>query len=181
MGIGLLILLRWGLDIRWAEHNHAAVLAGIAVLLAGALGSALGLMLHARVVDRLAPFLKKGVGLIVHVDETLHVYRGHFGLLGWAFFISLISQLTLPLSAWLCGMALGMNAPITHFLAYVPVAMLAASLPLGPPQGIGVLDWLLLHFFSERAARRGRARLLRWRSRCGSCRYCGIWWGRIGW
>ena len=42
---------------------------------------------------------------IKHADEVLHTYRSHFGLLGWAFAISIVSQLTLPVSAWLSGMA----------------------------------------------------------------------------
>jgi uncharacterized protein (TIRG00374 family) len=87
-----------------------------------------------------------------HADEVLHAYRGHFGLLVWAFIISLISQLTLPVSAWLSGLAFGMTAPIGYYLAYVPLAILAASLPISPPQGLGFLEWVLNHFFVARGA-----------------------------
>ena len=51
-----------------------------------------------------------------------------------------------------------MTAPVTHYLAYVPVAVLAASLPVSPPQGFGVMDYLLVHFFAEQGkARAGQA------------------------
>ena len=47
-------------------------------------------------------------------------------------------------------MALGMNAPITYYMAYVPLAVLAASMPISPPQGLGFLEWVLDHFFVGR-------------------------------
>jgi uncharacterized protein (TIRG00374 family) len=85
-----------------------------------------------------------------HLDEVLHAYRHHRKLLVWAFVISVASQFTLPLSASLAGAAFGMHLPLTYYLAYVPIALLAASLPISPPQGFGILDWLIVHFFVER-------------------------------
>ncbi len=158
VAIAVLAALRWGIGLKWAVQNGVLIWVGIGIMAAAMLGAAMGLVLHEMLVKRTMPVIGKLVELLVRVDETLHVYRGHFGLLAWAFFISVISQLTLPLSAWLCGLAFGMTAPVTHYLAYVPVAVLAASLPISPPQGFGVMDWLLLHFFSERGtARAGQA------------------------
>ncbi|HVX85358.1 MAG TPA: lysylphosphatidylglycerol synthase transmembrane domain-containing protein [Phycisphaerae bacterium] len=85
-----------------------------------------------------------------HIDEVLHAYRHHAGLLAWAFLISLASQFTLPLSASLAGMAFGMHLSLTYYLAYVPVAVLASSLPISPPQGFGLLDGIIYHFFVNR-------------------------------
>src|SRR5690348_15855542 len=62
---------------------------------------------------------------VKHADEVLHRYRGHSGLMIWASLISLCSQLMLPLSAWLSGVAFGMNANAGYYLAYVPLAVLA--------------------------------------------------------
>jgi len=149
---GALALLRWGIGNRWAQRNTPAVIIGIAIAGALVLAAVAGLVLHGRLVSRATPFLRKIVEGIIRTDEALHVYRGHFGLLGWAFLISVISQLSLPLSAWLCGMAFGMHAPVAHYLAYVPLAVLAASLPISPPQGFGVLDGILVHFFASRGA-----------------------------
>src|SRR5690606_33108250 len=77
--------------------------------------------------------------LVKHADDVLHRYRGHTGLLVWAFAISVFSQLMLPLSAWLSGLAFGMEANVGYYLAYVPIAVLASSLPISPPQGFGVM------------------------------------------
>ena len=86
---------------------------------------------------------------IKHADEVLHTYRSHFGLLGWAFAISIVSQLTLPVSAWLSGMAFGVHMNVGYHLSYVPVAIIAVSLP-SLPQGVGVLDGLIVHFLANR-------------------------------
>ena len=149
---GALAILRRGHAESWAHGNTPVVVVGISLGGLMAFGALAGLALHARLVNRITPFLRKAVEGIIGTDEALHVYRGHFGLLAWAFVISVISQLSLPLSAWLSGMAFGMHAPVTHYLAYVPLAVLAASLPISPPQGFGVLDGILVHFFANRGA-----------------------------
>ncbi|MGC8551373.1 MAG: lysylphosphatidylglycerol synthase transmembrane domain-containing protein [Phycisphaerae bacterium] len=87
---------------------------------------------------------------IKHADETLRAYRGHFGVLAFAFAISIVSQAILPLAGFLAGRAFGMHAPFGCFMAYIPIAALSASLPIVPPQGIGVLDAVILHFFVTR-------------------------------
>jgi len=147
---GVLAILRFGLHTAWAERNGPVVFGGMGVMGLAALAALGGLVLHNLLVERMRPVMGKVAEGIVGVDETLHVYRGHFGLLFWAFVISVISQLTLPVSAWLSGMALGMNAPVTYYMAYVPLAVLAASLPISPPQGLGFLEWVLDHFFVGR-------------------------------
>lgn len=81
-------------------------------------------------------------------DEVLHAYRGAWKILAGALLASLVAQATLPISAWLAGMAFGMtHAHLGHFLAYTPLATLAASVPLSPPAGFGVIEWVLFHFF----------------------------------
>jgi glycosyltransferase 2 family protein len=147
---GVLVLLRFGIHAVWAEKNSPLVFGGIGAMALVALAALGGLALHKRLVARARPLMGKVALGIVSLDETLHVYRGHFGVVFGAFVISVISQLTLPLSAWLSGTALGMIAPPTHYLAYVPLAVLAASLPISLPQGLGFLEWVLDHFFVGR-------------------------------
>jgi uncharacterized membrane protein YbhN (UPF0104 family) len=147
------------------------VLLGVMEMAAG-----LGLILHTRIVDRMMPLLIRGVGTVIRVDEVLHTYHGHFGLLVWAYLISLPSQLTLPLSAWLSGLAFGMTSNIGYYLAYVPVAVLAASLPISPPQGFGIMDFILFRFFVQRGtASAGQAIAL-----AQSIRFLPIIWNLFG-
>jgi len=108
-------------------------------------------------------------------DEVLHTYRGHFGLLWWAFAISILSQLTLPVSAWLSGLAFGVHMHVAYYLAYVPVAILAVSLP-SLPQGVGVLDGLIVHFF----ANRGMATASQAFAIAQAIRFFPIFWNLIG-
>ncbi len=85
-----------------------------------------------------------------HADRTLRVYRDHPGIIAVTLGASVLSQAVLPLAGFLAGRAFGMHATFGCFMAYIPVAVLAASLPIVPPQGIGVLDAILLHFFVTR-------------------------------
>jgi uncharacterized membrane protein YbhN (UPF0104 family) len=174
--VAVLAALRWGIELPWAVHNSVPVAVAIAGLGVVMLVAAAGLVLHEMLVRRATPVMGKLVEGLVRVDETLHVYRGHFGLLAWAFLISVVSQLTLPLSAWLSGLAFGMRAPVTHYLAYVPVAVLAASMPVSPPQGFGVMDWLLTHFFAER----GTARVSQAFALAQAVRFLPMVWNLMG-
>jgi uncharacterized protein (TIRG00374 family) len=85
-----------------------------------------------------------------HADRTLRVYRDHPGVVAVTVGASVLSQAVLPLAGFLAGRAFGMHASFGCFMAYIPVAALAASLPIVPPQGIGVMDAILLHFFVTR-------------------------------
>lgn len=87
---------------------------------------------------------------IQHADRTMRVYRSHLGVVAVTFAISLLSQSILPVAAFLAGRAFGMHAAFGCFMAYIPMAALAASLPIVPPQGIGVTEAILLHFFVTR-------------------------------
>ncbi len=87
---------------------------------------------------------------IKHADRTLRVYRDHPGVVAMTLAASVVSQAVLPLAGFLAGRAFGMHASFGYFMACIPVAALAASLPIVPPQGIGVMDAILLHFFVAR-------------------------------
>ncbi len=168
--------LRWGTTLSFSQTHHGLLLVIVILMALSALAAILGLAMHTRLVDRMMPLLIRAVGTALRVDEVLHTYRGHFGLLAWAYAISLPSQLTLPLSAWLCGLAFGMTHNVTYYLAYVPVAVLAASLPISPPQGFGFMDWILFHFFVERGtATAGQAIAL-----AQSIRFFPILWNLMG-
>ena len=87
---------------------------------------------------------------IKHADRSLLAYRHHLRLVAGTFGLSMISQSVLPLAGFLAGRAFGMHASFGCFMAYIPLAALAASLPIMPPQGIGVTEAILLHFFVTR-------------------------------
>jgi uncharacterized membrane protein YbhN (UPF0104 family) len=124
-----------------------------------------------RIIDhpRMPDFVK-------HADEVLHRYRGHFGLLVWAFLISVVSQLMLPLSAWLSGIAFGIDMHPGYYLAYVPIAVIASSLPISPPQGLGFMDAILMHFFVNR----GTAKVGQVFALTQAIRFLPILWNLVG-
>jgi len=81
-------------------------------------------------------------------DDVLHAYRGSWRVLAQAFFASLITQIVMPISAYLAGRALGIHAHPGYYMAYVPLAILAASVPITPPQGFGVTEYVLFKLFA---------------------------------
>ncbi len=124
-----------------------------------------GAMLFAVAVGAVVYFsrrLRKALGLdwlleklplpdfIKHADRTLAAYRGHLGVVAAALGASVVSQAILPFAGFLAGQAFGMHDPLGYYMAYIPLAVLAASIPILPPQGIGVMDWIILHFFVTR-------------------------------
>lgn len=109
-------------------------------------------------------------------DSVLHTYRNHRGLLFWAFLISLVSQISMPVSAWFAGQAFGMTASLGYYMAYTPVALLAASLPISPPQGFGVMDYIIVHFFAEA----GPARASQAVALAQAIRFLPLFWNVIG-
>lgn len=151
-------------------------------ILAGLLALALGSLVYFSHRLRRATGLAKILAhprmpeFVRHLDEVLHAYRRHAGLLAWAFLISLVSQFTLPLSASLAGAAFGMHLSLTYYLAYVPLAVLAASLPISPPQGFGLLDGIIYHFFVDR----GIATAAQAIALAQSIRFLPILWNLVG-
>ncbi|MCL2639448.1 MAG: flippase-like domain-containing protein [Phycisphaerales bacterium] len=123
-----------------------------------------------RLIDhpQMPPFVKKA-------DSVLHEYRGHCGLLIWAFGISLVSQFALPVSAWLAGMALGIDMHLGYYLAYIPMAILGASLP-GLPQAVGYLELIVAHFFFAR----GTATISQAFALTQAVRFLPILWNLMG-
>jgi uncharacterized protein (TIRG00374 family) len=132
--------------------RNVALLIG-AALLSLALGSVAYFSHRLRRISGLQALLnhRSMPEFVRRADEVLHAYRGAWRILASAFGASLIAQITLPLSAWLAGMAFGMNlAHLGDYLAYTPLATLAASVPLSPPAGFGVIEWVMFHFFHDK-------------------------------
>jgi|GEM_PF-1694361 len=130
---------------------HVVMLTG-AMLVATAIGSGVYFSRRARKALGLDYLIEKLPlpEFLKHADRTLAAYRGHLGVVAAALAASVVSQAVLPLAGFLVGQAFGMHDPLGYYMAYIPLAVLAASIPIVPPQGIGVMDWIILHFFVTR-------------------------------
>ena len=85
-----------------------------------------------------------------------------------------------PLSAYLAGQAFGMHAPIGYYYAFVPLALLAASVPVVPPGGIGVTESVLLLFFVDKAASTVKATTSQAFALAQAIRFLPIAWNLLG-
>ncbi len=89
--------------------------------------------------------------VIRKADDVLHSYRRAWPTLILAFLAALVTQMLIPLSAWVAGLAFGIErAHLGHYLAYTPLAILAAALPVSF-LGLGVMDSVIYHFFRNLA------------------------------
>lgn len=171
------LALFWPLGLRY--EAAAGALAGLSVLLVWwnrTPSFAPGSTSAARVVT----FRQRSAEVVAQLDSALHVYRHHVGVLALAFGVSLITQLIMPLSAWLAGLAFGMPSPVGYYFAYVPLALLAASVPIAPPQGFGVTEWMLFHFMSQRGAETVRALPAQTFALAQAVRFLPVAWNMVG-
>lgn len=115
-------------------------------------------------------------GVVQKFDDALSAYRGAWRILAMAFAASLVTQIVVPLSAYLAGKAFGIQAHPGVYLSYVPLAILAASVPLSPPQGFGVTEWVLFKLF----AKTGVATASQTFALAQAIRFLPILWNLIG-
>lgn len=78
--------------------------------------------------------------------DALGAYRGHRSALMAVFLLSIAIQVLRIAQAWLLGTGIGIDVPLSYYLLFMPVGLVALMLPIslngfGLPQGIIV--WLL--------------------------------------
>lgn len=83
---------------------------------------------------------------VLRLADALGRYRGHRGALVMVFVLSVGVQVLRILQAWLLGRGIGIEVPLSYYLLFMPVGLIALMLPIslsgfGAPQG--VIVWLL--------------------------------------
>ncbi len=143
---GLLMLWRGELD----ADTFALVRDVTVWIWAGFVCAAAGVLLylsnHVRRVIRLDKLLSR-LGpdhFLVKIDDAASAYRRHPGTIIAASLISMPVHLCQAMATTLAGWALGMGLAAGLMLTVLPVVFLAGSVPLSPPQGVGVMDYLVV-------------------------------------
>jgi uncharacterized membrane protein YbhN (UPF0104 family) len=83
---------------------------------------------------------------LVRLAQAVGRYRGHRSALALVLSLSVGVQILRILQAWLLGRGIGIDVPLTYYLLFMPVGLVALMLPIsvngfGVPQG--VIVWLL--------------------------------------
>jgi glycosyltransferase 2 family protein len=105
-----------------------------AIVLTGAIALAIVLLapLAARMLPRLPRMLRRGLGLVhPYLDRPLSMFPG--------FSLSFLLQVSLGVAQWLLARGLGLPQPLAVFLLCVPIANVAAGLPV-TLNGLGVRE-----------------------------------------
>lgn len=115
---------------------------GAGMILSGRLRKALGL---SAIVSRLP-----GGEHLLRIGRTLTKMREHVGLTFASLIITVILQALVMVSVFFFAQALQMRGDYIHYLIYLPILFLVAALPIAPPQGVGVMEFFAVQFFSAR-------------------------------
>jgi len=124
----------------------------LSAMAVGFLGTAIYFSARGRALFRIDRILghSRMPDIVRRIDEVMLEYRRGWRVLVLGLIVSIVSQLLLPISVWLAGLAFGVsNAHLGHYLAFVPLALLAGSVPLSPPQGFGVIEYVMFYFFCQ--------------------------------
>lgn len=80
--------------------------------------------------------------------DALQAYRTAHRLLGGVLAASIGVQILRIVQAWLLGRALGIDAPVTSYFAFIPIILLVMLLPI-TVSGLGVSQWAFVWTFAQ--------------------------------
>jgi hypothetical protein len=157
--LSLLVMALAGLLLVGGTGAHPGVRLGLALAGAACLGMAL-VVFHgptARLAvsaGGLAPprLARAGRSLV----EAVQRYRTHHAALFWVLVASIAVQALRTLQAYFLGRALGIDAPLTAYFAFVPLIVLVMQVPVSV-NGIGTSQAAFVWFFGQAGVGRAEA------------------------
>lgn len=120
----------------------ALLVAGASIVLSGRLRKVLGL---SALVSKLP-----GSEHLLRIGRTLTKMRDHLGLTIACLLLTVVLQALVMVSVFVFAEALQMRGDYIHYMIYLPILFLVAALPIAPPQGVGVMEFFAVQFFSTR-------------------------------
>lgn len=149
--LGILVLAVVGLWMARDLPARPAVLAGLAVTAAGCAAVAAAVF-SARVAAFLIALVQRLPWARAHAAGSAVVgavqrYATHHRLLGAVTLASIGVQVLRVLQAWCLGLALGIDAPLATYFAFVPIILLVMLLPI-TVNGLGTSQAAFVLFFA---------------------------------
>ena len=151
--LGLALLCVCALAFRWDDPAVIEVRTIILSFIGAAAGA--GIVLYSRhvrrwlLLDKLCrklPFR----AFFAKLDAAVFVYRYHHAKVLWAVVLSWCAHVVSIASVCFSARALGLDASPHHFLIYMPVVWIAASI-LPSMGGLGPMEWLSQKYFGVAA------------------------------
>ena len=69
------------------------------------------------------------------------------GRVVFALLLTFLLQALVYVSAYVMARAMGMDGAVLRYMVFVPIGFMVAAIPIGPPQGFGVMEWCFVQFF----------------------------------
>lgn len=151
--IGILLAAALGLMLAPELLGERAVWLALVVALAGSAG-AIAVVFNAGASQALLRAVNgvAGQGGVHRAFErlfaALQAYRGHQGMLAAVLAASLAVQLIRIVQGWFLGLALGITAGFSAYLAFIPIILLVLLLPF-PGNGVGTGNLAFIWLFER--------------------------------
>lgn len=88
---------------------------------------------------------------LLRIGRATVKMRYHKTLLIGSILITIVLQLFVLFAAYVMSRALGMHGAFALYFVCVPIGFLIAAIPISPPQGFGVMEWVYVMFFTQGA------------------------------
>lgn len=150
--IGIITVAVTAILLSWDPSRFGGLVATLGLLVAGlAVGAAIVFTPRLREALRLrdlAMRLPMGEQLLRVGRATLAIGR-HKLLVVTALALTLSLQLIAIAGAAVMGWALDMHARPLEYFIYVAIGFMIAAIPIAPPQGLGVMEFAYVQFFTQ--------------------------------
>jgi hypothetical protein len=86
---------------------------------------------------------------LLRIGRATVAMRYHKSLLVGSILITIVLQLFVLFAAYVMSLALGMQGAFALYFVCVPIGFLIAAVPISPPQGFGVMEFVYVMFFTQ--------------------------------
>ncbi len=149
--LGMVLLAAAGILLLWDPEEFGYLLIVLGVVFGGLLIGAILIfskrLRHALRLPQLGERLPMGAQ-ILRIGRATIAMRQHKARVIASMALTLVLQSIVMLSAAMMAWALGMHGELLYFVVYVAIGFLISSVPISPPQAIGVMEAAYVQFFT---------------------------------
>lgn len=150
--IGLVILAAFSLLLGWGIVRDPSVLISVIILAVVLICVLLVLFdkaLYTKVNKLIqSPNAGRTRQLLSNLHRELHIFRRHKDIVVDNLFLSILIQISTPLTFFITAKSLGLDANITYFMVFIPIISAITLLPISIG-GLGLRDAMTIYFFAK--------------------------------
>ncbi|RJP29108.1 MAG: UPF0104 family protein [Candidatus Omnitrophota bacterium] len=151
--IGLVIVAIVSIIIGWRQMDGQPVIITTMLVIVGMLVLILVVLFNNSIYSKVNKLLhsKKSGGLrdmIKNLHNEIYVFRNHKGVIINNIFMSVLLQITIPVSYYFIGLSFGIKINMLYYFIFIPIISAIAMLPISLG-GLGLRDAATVFFFAK--------------------------------